>query len=178
MNDLTNLNRSLANVFKRELDLNLLDYNIYGNSLTAVQRVPYGVHERTGLYTTPIDPEISYDDLLDLISRNRLKVHDFNISDYYVSDEFRRTLKEVDKENMIKKEANDLKQEELNRLRKKYQTSHYGKNGGKSLIFEDMRELLKVVVGEPAREYEHYNSYICPFHDDHKPSALVSKILV
>ena len=36
-----------------------------------------------------------------------------------------------------------------------------------------MRELLKVVVGEPAREYEGYNSYICPFHDDHNPSALV-----
>lgn len=176
LNDLTNLNRSFANIFKRKLGLNLLDFNIYGNSLTAVQRVPYGVHERTGLYTTPVDPEISYDELLDLISKNRLKVHDFNMSDYYVNEEFRRTLKEVDKENMIKKEANDLKQEEVNRLKKKYSPSHYGKNGGnKSLIFEDMRELLKVVVGEPVREYEHYNSYICPFHDDHKPSALVSR---
>ena len=38
-----------------------------------------------------------------------------------------------------------------------------------------MRILLKVIIGDPVREFKNYNSYICPFHDDNSPSARVYK---
>ena len=41
------------------------------------------------------------------------------------------------------------------------------------LMFKDMRVLLKIILGEPAREFKAYNTYNCPFHDDKKPSARV-----
>lgn len=51
--DITNLNKSLADMFKKKLDLKLLDYNIYNNVLAGMQRVPYSIHERTGLRNIP-----------------------------------------------------------------------------------------------------------------------------
>ena len=45
----------------------------------------------------------------------------------------------------------------------------------KDAIFSDMRILLKVIVGDPVKEFKNYNSYNCPFHDDKSPSARVYK---
>ena len=40
-------------------------------------------------------------------------------------------------------------------------------------LFKDMRNLTQLVLGEPEKEYNAYNVYLCPFHDDHNPSARV-----
>ena len=42
--------------------------------------------------------------------------------------------------------------------------------------FSDMRELVKLVLGEPVYDYPKRgcSMYRCPFHDDHNPSAEVS----
>ena len=34
-----------------------------------------------------------------------------------------------------------------------------------------MRNLARLVLGEPVKEYNDYNVYLCSFHDDHHPSA-------
>lgn len=168
--DITNLNQSLATIFKRKLNLEFLDFNIYHNG--GMQRVPYSIHERTGLITTPIFMDILYDDFINKVSRNKLEVTEFSMDDYYVPDNFRDSLIKLDSENIEKNKEYKYHWDRLQKLRKNNQTTNNYK-GDKSLIFKDMRELCKVLIGEPAREYEHYNSYICPFHDDHNPSALV-----
>ena len=38
-----------------------------------------------------------------------------------------------------------------------------------------MRELCKLLIGEPAYVRENYNKYNCPFHDDKVPSAIAGK---
>ena len=40
-------------------------------------------------------------------------------------------------------------------------------------LFKDVRNLTRLVLGEPEKEYNKYNVYLCPFHDDHNPSARV-----
>ena len=45
----------------------------------------------------------------------------------------------------------------------------------KDAIFTDMRILLKLIIGDPVKEFNDYNTYNCPFHDDKSPSARVYK---
>ena len=172
--DITNLNMALADIFKRKLDLNLLDYNIYNNVLAGMQRVPYSVHERTGLRNTTVCENICYDDFLNEIRRNKPTVESFNIEDYYAPDSFRELLIKINSKNMQQEEENKIKREELKELRRNNQSITNYKND-KSLIFKDMRELCKVLIGEPAYERQDYNKYNCPFHDDRVPSAIAGK---
>ena len=172
--DITNLNKSLASIFKRDLDLKLLDFNIYNNVLAGMQRVPYSVHERTGLRTTPINVNILYDDFIKEVKKNKLKVTGFNMKDYYVPDNFRTFLIKLDSENIERNKETKLKQEQLKEIQKKNQNNTKYK-GESSLIFKDMRELCKLLIGEPAYVRENYNKYNCPFHDDQVPSAIAGK---
>ena len=48
-----------------------------------------------------------------------------------------------------------------------------GYNSSADDLFKDMRNLTRLVLGEPKKEYNTYNVYLCPFHDDHIPSARV-----
>lgn len=174
LQDITNLNESLAEVFKKKLDLKLLDFNVYNNILTGVQRVPYNIHERTNLITKPISQNVTYDDFLQEVSRNKREVSSFNIEDYYSSEYFRDLLIKLDSENLSRIEQNYHKQKELQKLQKeRVNTSHY--KGDKDLIFKDMRELCKLLIGNPSYEREHYNKYSCPFHEDKIPSSLVGR---
>lgn len=174
LQDLTNLNESLAVLFKKKLNLKLLDFNVYNNVLTGVQRVPYNIHERTNLITKPISPNITYDDFLQEVSRNKREVSSFNIEDYYSPKYFRDHLIKLNSENLSRIEQNYHKQKELQNLQKeKVNTSHF--KGDKDLIFKDMRELCKLLIGNPSYEREHYNKYNCPFHEDKIPSSLVGR---
>lgn len=174
LQDITNLNEKLATIFKKKLNLKLLDFNVYNNVLTGVQRIPYNTHERTNLITKPIDSTVSYDDFLSIVSRNKRTVAEFKIDDYYSPKWFREDLIKLDQENNQRIQENYTKQKELQQLQKQHlTTSHY--KGDKDLIFSDMRELCKLLIGEPAYTREHYNKYNCPFHEDKNPSSLVGK---
>lgn len=174
LQDLTNLNESLAELFRKKLGLNLLDFNIYNNVLTGVQRIPYNIHERTNLITNPISPNVTYDDFIQEVSRNKRDVISFDINDYYSPKWFHEDLIKLDSENNKRIRENYSKQKTLQKLpRENLTTAHY--KGESDLIFSDMRELCKLLIGEPAYQREHYNKYNCPFHDDKIPSSQVGK---
>ena len=46
-------------------------------------------------------------------------------------------------------------------------------NGSADDLFKDMRNLARLVLGEPVEEYDAYNVHLYLFHDDYHPSVCV-----
>ena len=151
------------------LDLNVAD------SLKRVKRIPYSKHERTLLYTTPFDRDLSYDELLKMIKRNSGEPILFEKEEYIAPKSFTKDIVLLNQDIRKLEMERKKKIEELNKLSNANKDHHYFSNYSvkRDSIFSDMRELCKVLLGEPSHEYKKYNSYKCPFHDDNNPSALV-----
>jgi len=174
LENVSEITTNLTSHLKTKLELDSLDLNV-SDSLKRVKRIPYSKHERTMLYTTPFDRDLSYDELLKMIKRNTGKPQIFDKEEYIAPKSFTKELillnQDITRLEMEKKE----KIEELNKLENANRNHQYFSNNSvkKDTIFSDMRELCKVLLGEPSHEYKKYNSYKCPFHDDNNPSALV-----
>ena len=174
LENISEITTNLTSHLKTKLQLDSLDLNV-SDSLKRVKRIPYSKHERTMLYTTPFDRDLSYDELLKMIKRNTGKPMLFDKEEYIAPKSFTKDLillnQDITRLELEKKE----KIEELNKLENANRNHQYFSNNSvkKDTIFSDMRELCKVLLGEPSHEYKKYNSYKCPFHDDNNPSALV-----
>ena len=167
----SDISYKLATSYKTALDLPTLDLAVNKDAIARKSRVIYSKHETSSLFTTPFDIETeSISDVLEK-SRNQ-NIEPFDISDYRIKDDnFVGVLKNIDAEITAKTKIIVTEKKKLNKL----------VNGGaisdadKDAIFTDMRVLLKLILGEPVREFKNYNSYKCPFHDDKSPSARVYK---
>lgn len=162
---------TLANDYKKAFNLTSLDLEVNKDPSTRLARLPYSIHGVTGLYTTPCRAD---EDLTEILERSRTrKVEEFYMQDYIAADDFRKAL--IIKDNEMT--AEKAKQEEFNNFVRSIlgETITNGSNINKDLIFKDFRELAKLILGQPAAEYDHYNTYKCPFHDDKRPSAFISK---
>ena len=174
LENISEITTNLTSHLKDKLELDTLDLNVT-DSLKRKKRVPYSKHERTMLYTTPFDRDLSYDELLKMIKRNTGKPQIFDKEEYIAPKSFTKDLillnQDITRLELEKKE----KIEELNKLENANRNHQYFSNNSvkRDNIFSDMRELCKVLLGEPSHEYKKYNSYKCPFHDDNNPSALV-----
>lgn len=162
LNCISNISYSIANYYKDHLNLKYLDLNVNKDAISRVQRTPLIKHEKTGLYTKPLNNEVIYDDFLTIIKKNNNKVDLFNITDYTISN-----TKLVELDNKFKVEK--LKTEISKPLEIKPVSNEVNN------IFSDMRVLAKLLLGEPVRTYKEYNSYKCPFHDDKNPSVRIYK---
>ena len=168
----SDISYKLANSYKSALDLPTLDLAVNKDAIARKSRVIYSKHETSNLFTTPFD--IESETIADVLEKSRKqKVEPFDLSNYTIADdgEFVGVLKSIDSEITAKNEIIIAEKKKLNKAI----------NGGKisdaekDAIFSDMRILLKVILGEPVREFKNYNSYKCPFHDDNSPSARVYK---
>lgn len=159
---ISDISYSLANNYKKELNLKYLDLNVNKDAISRVQRTPLIKHEKTGLYTKPLNNEVTYDDFLTIIKKNNNKVDLFNIQDYIIPN------------NKLIKLNNKFKIEKLKKeISKPLEIKATGFNTNN--LFKDMRNLSKLLLGEPVRIYKEYNSYKCPFHDDKNPSVRIYK---
>lgn len=165
LNQIGKISEHLASVFQKTLGLETLDLAVNRDAHRRLQRVPYSINSKTKLYCQPIPNDISYEETLDLVGKNKNKPVEFNIDEYYAPSSFNELLASL----------NDDFNKEIKRENKRhrviYKTGHYDD------MFEDvdLRDLAILTLGEPVVEYENRSTYCCPFHDDNHPSAVVFK---
>jgi len=166
LNQIGCISEHLATLFKKNLCLETLDLAVNRDAHRRLQRVPYSINSKTGLYCQPISKELSYDEVLDLISKKDNTPVEFNINKYYTPSTFNDLLKSLNADF-----KNEIKRENKTRKLTMNKSSH---NDG---LFNDvdLRDLALLTLGEPVAIYENRNTYCCPFHDDNHPSAVVFK---
>ena len=161
----------LATSYKSALNLSTLDLAVNKDAIARKSRVIYSKHETSNLFTTPFD--IETESISDVLEKSRKQhITEFDLSKYTIADDnFVKTLKNIDADVSAKNEI-------IVAEKKKWNQAINGAaipDSEKDAIFSDMRILLKLILGDPVREFKNYNSYSCPFHDDKSPSARVYK---
>ena len=178
LNNSNRVNEAYTRQLKRELKLKTLDLNVKDIS-SRLQRVPYSKHERTGLFTVPLAPSISYEELIEVISSNKPEVREFNIADYYSSRNFRNMLIVLDNDlTLLDLKNKETKEKEAERNRRKiFNNSFTRSNVNYSEYFTDLRELVELILGTPEKTNtaKEYNLYKCCFHKDNTASAICGK---
>lgn len=168
----TDISYKLAESYKSGLKLDTLDLSVNKDAIARKSRVIYSNHATSNLFTIPID--IESDSVTEILTNaKKQSVIPFELDDYIISDDggFVNVLKNIDASITDKKSEIKAEKEKV----KSMITGTAISSADKDLIFSDMRVLLKVILGDPVREFENYNTYCCPFHDDNSPSARVYK---
>ena len=162
LNQIGYISEHLATLFKKNLGLETLDLAVNRDAHRRLQRVPYSINSKTGLYCQPISKELSYDEVLDLISKKDNTPVEFDINKYYTPATFNDLLKSLNADF-----KNEIKRENKTRKLTMNKSSH-----NESLFNDvDLRNLALLTLGEPVAIYENRNTYCCPFHDDNHASA-------
>lgn len=171
LNNISNISYSLANSFKKKLDLKYMDLGVNKDAMKRSQRVQYSYHSKTNLLTQPLSRDLLYDEVLSVIEKNKRKPIEFNIEDYKAPEEFNNNLIKFNNSISVrlqkrKKELDIINKERRERAKRKY-------NGQiDSLRDINMKELVKA-YGIEGKEYGEGLTIRCPFHDDKHPSAVV-----
>lgn len=165
------ISHKLAESYKSALDLSTLDLSVNKDAIARKSRVIYSKHETSNLFNIPFD--IETESIADVLEKSRnQKVMPFNLSDFKIADpDFVNTLKQID--NTLS-DKNMIIISEKNKVNKTINGAAIS-DSEKDSIFTDMRILLKLIIGDPVKEFNDYNTYNCPFHDDKSPSARVYK---
>ena len=97
INNINKITYDLTTIFKDKLHLESLDLAVTDGK-TRIQRVPYSVHERTKLTTTPIPVGTTYSELLEIIDTkpHKVKPLELNLENYYSNTDFTDTLIRLD----------------------------------------------------------------------------------
>ena len=180
LNNINEISYNLADHLKRKLDLTLLDLSVNKDSIARKQRIPFSKHERTLLYTVPIDTNLSYDELLKQIKRNRPKPVPFDRESYLPEEEFHKNMVNLNAKITEEKMYSQMKQQELQKQKRELLSAKRKNNNRDSvdnIDFSsiDMRSLVSKIIGSPEREYSNYSMFKCPFHNDNNPSMKVNE---
>lgn len=183
---------SYNNLIMNKTGVNSLDDAPPKNAIKGTQRTPYSVHEKSGLTGFIIPDDTTYDDLMTIIERNKLKVNDFSYDDHIVPDLLREQIIKMDKLAGQKKVEKREQQEKKYKSRLNRERTLYIKGIGNvtvgneynNSLSDDLRHLwdLMVIDGavHPPKDKdirEHYNRVRCPFpdHEDKNPSSICGK---
>lgn len=161
--NLINPNRTVAHFaksIKQKFDLNTMDLAVNKDTVSRIARVPYSRHNYTDLTVVPFKITDSYNKIM-MKSLNPVIEH-FDIENHLTN--LNEHLKKIDK-------ILDWNYKVEVERKKRFISSP--KNRYWKIL--DHRDFFKQILGEPAKEYEHYNMYNCPFpdHDDNHPSFQV-----
>ncbi len=171
LNNYSEISYKLAESYKSTLNLPTLDLAVNKDAIARKSRIIYSKHETSNLFATPFD--IESESIADVLEKSKKqRIEQFNLSNYIIADDnFVGVLKNVDAEITAKTEIIVAEKKKWNQAINGAAIS----DAEKDEIFSDMRVLLKVIIGDPVKEFKNYNSYNCPFHDDNSPSARVYK---
>lgn len=171
LNNYSEISYKLAESYKSALNLPTLDLAVNKDAIARKSRIIYSKHETSNLFATPFD--IESESIADVLKKSKKqRIEQFNLSNYTIADDnFVGVLKNVDAEITAKTEIIVAEKKKWNQAINGAAIS----DAEKDEIFSDMRVLLKVIIGDPVKEFKNYNSYNCPFHDDNSPSARVYK---
>lgn len=175
LNRYKEISLNLATSFKDNLNLPDMDLSVNKDALKRKDRVVYSIHPISGLYATPITTDMTTDEIIKKSKRGRVEL--FDREDYTVKDDnFYLHLKQMN-ETIDRNIAEELEAKEKKKKKEReYKRKHHiyiNTNANTDELFGDMRNLCKVIMGEPIKEYNEYNTYRCPFHDDTHASARV-----
>jgi len=173
--NLSDIQKTLAHTYIDELKLNekYFDFNVFDRTRAQkrLQRVQYARHSKTGLITRPLDPQITYDEMLETIRDKSRRPVDFNFDDYIAPQGFNRMLMKLDHEIAFKKAERRKRLERENREKRLALQKKYGENF-KSFNDIDMRDIALAYGIDGRREHDK-TIVLCPFHHDTHPSAVI-----
>lgn len=175
LTNLSDIQKTLARTYIQQCDLNesYFDFNVFDRTKAhkRLQRVQYGVHSKTGLITRPVDPAITYDELLEVITDSKRKPVEFDFNEYVAPAGFTSMLNKLDREIEFKKRERRKRLAKQNRERRLELKKRYGEN------FKSFNEIdLRDIAGAYGIDGKHDGEKIickCPFHNDSHPSAVV-----
>ncbi len=175
LTNLSDIQKTLAHTYIDELKLNkaYFDFNVFDRTRAhkRLQRIAYGTHSKTGLITRPLDPQITYDEMLEAIKSRKRRPVDFDFNDYVAPAGFNRMLMKLDREIAFKKAERRKQLERENRQKRLELQKRYGENY-KSLNEIDLRDIASAYGIDGKREHDK-TIVNCPFHHDVHPSAVV-----
>lgn len=171
--NLSEITKTLARSYSKELNLHYVDFNVFDRTKAhkRLQRIPYGIHSKTGLITRPLDLNTTYDELLDVITNKSKRPDDFDFADYKAPQGFNRMIMKLDKEIQFKKVERQKRLERENREKRIAMQKKYGKNY-KSFNEIDLRDIATAYGINGKREHDK-TICNCPFHHDVHPSAVI-----
>lgn len=173
LTELSDIQKTLANSYTKELNLSYIDFNVFDRTRAhkRLQRVQYGTHSKTGLITRPLDPNMTYDEMLETIQSKKRRPVDFKFTDYAAPEGFNRMLMKLDHEIRFKKMERRKQLEKENREHRLMMQKKYGKNY-KSFKDIDLRDIASA-YGIDGRREANKTIVNCPFHHDVHPSAVI-----
>ena len=147
---------------KNSYNFSTLDLSVNKDAISRISRIPYSKHQLTNLTVVPFKIKDSYNEIV----RSSLlpKVQPFNVDENLTNLNIH--LEKIDD---ILHHNTKIKPKQKNNSRiNTFKFSSYNKPS-------DHRVFFKQIIGKPAKEYENYNMYHCPFpdHEDLKPSFMV-----
>ena len=185
---------SYTNMIRDKTGVTSLDDAPPKNAVIGTQRTPYSVHEKSGLYGFIIPADTSYDDYMDQLEKNRLRVlSDFSYDDHLVPDVLSEQIIKMDslagqKKEQKKAQYNQKRSRPISKGKPLYLDgklvgyASYEHDG--TSLSDDLRTLWDLMVQdgmcEPVQDKDirpHYNRVRCPFpdHEDKNPSAICGK---
>ena len=171
--NLSDIQKTLARTYSKQLNLHYTDFKVFDRTRAhkRLQRLPYGIHSKTGLITRPLDTAITYDDMLEEIKNTKRRPVDFDFNDYIAPQGFNKMIVRLDNEISFKKAERQKQLARENREKTLALQKKYGKNY-KSFKDIDLREIARAYGIEGKREASK-TIVNCPFHHDVHPSAVV-----
>lgn len=175
LTNLSEISKTLARSYSKELGLTYLDFNVFDRERAhkRLQRIQYGTHSKTGLITRPLDPAITYDEMLEVIKDKSRRPVQFNFNDHVAPAGFTKMLLKLDHEIAFKKAERQKRLEKENREKRLALQKKYGENY-KSFNDIDLRDIASA-YGIDGRRESNKTIVNCPFHHDVHPSAVIYK---
>lgn len=163
LNQIGKISEHLATLFKKNLGLDTLDLAVNRDAYRRLQRVPYSINSKTGLYCQPLSKDLTYDEVIKLIAKKDNTPIKFDIQEYYAPDTFNDLLKSLN---------TDFNKEIKRESKRRNLTMNKSMHDDGLFKDVDLRDLALLTLGEPVAIYENRNTYCCPFHDDTHASAV------
>lgn len=174
LKNLSQVSKLFAEIFHKKLNLPDLDYNVFDKKKAQrrLQRCQYVHHSKTDLMTIPIPEIYDYDEVLQLIQKDKHHPIEFDFHEYASkSDEFRASL--IDNDNKFSK-INERKQRDIENENKQKRRM-MKKSGKKFKDYQsiDMLEIFQAYGGEIIKSDGEKVIVRCLFHSDRHPSAVI-----
>ena len=178
LQNLSQVSRLFAKSFSEKLDLKYLDWAVFEKKKAQrrLQRCQYVHHSKTDLLTIPIPDIYDYDEVLQMIRKNKRRPIEFDFDEYsQSSEEFRESL--IYNDNQFSR-INARRERELkkaNEEKKRMMKKKYGKDY-RNYSDISMIDLYSAYGGEIIKEDSEKAICRCLFHGaDRNPSAVIFK---
>ena len=175
LSNLSQISQTLALSYSKELNLKYIDFNVFDRKKThkRLQRLQYSRHSKTNLLTTPLPLNVTYEDMLSILEKNKIRVKKFDIDELKAPKGFNEMLRKLDVEISFKNAKRQQELESINKAKRLKLEKKYGKNY-KSFNDIDLRDIANNYGLDGKRQGDRM-IVSCPFHNDNHPSAVVFK---